>query len=174
MAFFCGGIFWGCVFMLLGLSIILKAVFHVNLPIFRIIIAGIFIFMGIRMLMGPSWSCRMPGMPTTMFAENRINAGSAQGHQEVLFGRALIDATQGTAPLSANTVFGSTLITISKTVPTEIRVESAFGRAGLPDGSAITFGSLTWLNTAAKSAPAGSVKRIDVHVVFGECTIVER
>ncbi len=44
--------FWGIVVILIGLSIVLNAIFKINLPIFKILIALFFIYIGVRMLMG--------------------------------------------------------------------------------------------------------------------------
>ena len=46
--------FWGVILTIVGVSLIFETVFHIHLPIFRIAIAIFIIYLGIKMLVGPS------------------------------------------------------------------------------------------------------------------------
>ena len=52
MGFLFSGIFWGVILILLGLAMIIKVVFNVSLPIFRIVFAIIFVYIGFKILVG--------------------------------------------------------------------------------------------------------------------------
>jgi hypothetical protein len=44
------GVFWGSVLILLGLSVIIEHVFHINIPVFKMVFACLLIYLGIRLL----------------------------------------------------------------------------------------------------------------------------
>ena len=48
MCFLFGGVFWGIVLVLLGLSIIVRIVFNIHFPFFRILFALIIIYFGLK------------------------------------------------------------------------------------------------------------------------------
>ena len=43
MGFLFSGVFWGGVLVLLGISIIIKVVFHIDIPVFRVVVALVLI-----------------------------------------------------------------------------------------------------------------------------------
>jgi predicted tellurium resistance membrane protein TerC len=45
----------GILFLLIGLSILLKAVFHIDIPVVRTAFALFIIYIGFKMLLGGSW-----------------------------------------------------------------------------------------------------------------------
>ncbi len=175
MGFLFTGIFWGVVLVLLGLSVILKAVFNIHLPIFRLVLALILIWFGVKLLVGNNYSMNCRGWHSgkgAMFCESSWSQKEGSDFSTV-FGKGTVDATNGTTPIKVSTVFGSTNLLVSKTVPVEVRSEVVFGALSLPDGSIIPFGDNSWRNDAAKVA--GAVPRIvNVSVVFGECRVVEK
>ncbi len=173
MGFIFSGLFWGIILILIGVSIILQMVFKVNIPVFRIVIAFLLIYAGIRVLMGGQWF--HPQGNTVVFEDRGVTTKGSQEYN-VVFGKANVDATEplssGSERIDVNTVFGSSTIRISREVPTMIKVESAFGGANLPDGNTISFGTYIYKNSAyAEGQP---YKFIDANVVFGEMNIVER
>lgn len=52
MNFLSSGLFWGLILVLLGLSVILKSVFHINIPLIKILLAILLIYWGITLLIG--------------------------------------------------------------------------------------------------------------------------
>jgi predicted membrane protein len=53
-------LFWGLVLILIGLSLIIKIVFNIDFPIFKILFAFLFIYIGIKVLVGRNFSLRRP------------------------------------------------------------------------------------------------------------------
>ncbi|MFW6211007.1 MAG: MarC family protein [bacterium] len=70
-------VFWGVFFILLGFTMILKA-FGIDIPFFRIVMAVLLIFVGIKMLVPGSWPGKSIGR-TTMFAESEIKGSNIDG-----------------------------------------------------------------------------------------------
>jgi hypothetical protein len=176
MDFFFSGLFWGIILILLGVSIIIRIVFHINVPIVRIVFAFIIIYFGIKLLVGGNWlGC---SGSRTAFGSSTMSISPDRSEYKVVFGSSVIDATAevtGSVPerSSIRTVFGQCHLTISPKVPTIIRVSSAFGEARLPDGSSVIFGESTYKNAAAREGKS-PMREIDANVVFGNFVVTER
>jgi hypothetical protein len=174
MDFLFSGLFWGIILILCGVSIIIRIVFHIHIPLVRIVFALILIYLGVRVLVGGSWLCSH----RTAFGSSSISLGSGQAEYKVIFGSSTIDATaevSGPAPqrTSIKTVFGECRLAISATIPTVVRVNSAFAEARLPDGNSVVFGNSTYKNAPARDGKA-PLREIDAHVVFGNFVVSER
>jgi predicted membrane protein len=178
MGFSCWGIFWGVFFILLGLSVILKAVFHIDIPLIRILFALFLIYMGIRMLVGWKGCCpwNRAEKGTVMFGEAEIKHAPGEREHNVLFGKAIVDLTQLTVkdqdiPVEVNAVFGAAEIRLNPLVPTRVNGSSAFGSVSMPEGSRTSFGSLTYTTkTYLEGKPAVVVK---ASTIFGGIEIRE-
>lgn len=174
MGFLFTGLFWGGILVLIGLSVILKAVFHIHFPVVRVIFGLIVIYFGVRLLMGGGW-CRMSSN-TVMFEESNVVMTGKHDEYSVVFGKATVDAAGDVTPadrrIRVNTVFGQSTIRINSSIPTLVKVSSAFAGARLPDGNLISFGEYTYRNAACRNAEP--LRRVHVNVVFGGCDIVEQ
>ena len=82
------GAFWGIVLILTGILIIIKYLFNIQIPVFRILIAALFIYLGIRMLMGNygfgHW--RNYGN-SSAFTNNEFTYSPNQNNYNCVFGR---------------------------------------------------------------------------------------
>lgn len=167
------GFFWGTFLILLGIVIILKVLFHIDIPLFRIFFAVLLIYFGIRLLLGGGWCRPWHAVP---FPETTVSAAGAGGNEyHVLFGRGVIDLTgvpvdQGTVRKKIDTVFGSSVVKIDPSMPVLITVHSAFAGARMPDGNVISFGQYTYRSPAYKDGANALIA--DASVVFGELSIV--
>ncbi len=173
MGFLFTGLFWGSILVLLGLSVILKAVFHINIPVFRIAFGLVIIYMGIRVLTGGHFGRVSDN--TVLFEESRVEMSAISDEYNVLFGKGVIDATnrpedRKVRKVEVNTIFGHSTIKISTGVPTIVKVSSAFGGCRLPDGTMVSFGEYTYRNKAAQQSEAVTI--IKSSVVFGGSDVV--
>lgn len=172
MGFLTSGVFWGIVLVLLGLSMILKVVLHIELPIFRLVLAGILVYLGIRLAMGARWESG-PHRDAVIFGEGAL--GSAPGGEySVVFGRGTLDLQERPAdptekPLELVTVFGSSRVLLDRAVPTRVRLSAAFAEATAPDGNSISFGNYTWASPDWAEGKPG--REIRATVVFGELKV---
>lgn len=179
MSFLFSGVFWGLILVLLGASIIINIVFHVHIPLFRIIVALILVYFGFKVLFGGNY-CRAGRSDSTkvVFGESTIKAGSVNsGEYSTIFGKSTIDATDSTITdlnkkFDINTVFGETVLYVSKSVPIKIRASAAFGSAQFPNGTTISFGDYTYKTAAWQDSSGG--REIKADVVFGSLRVVER
>jgi predicted membrane protein len=177
MGFFFSGIFWGSILILLGISVIVRIVFNIHIPLVRIAFALVLIYLGIRVLVGDSW-CRWSGTGgTAVFSEVKTEISGDSGDHTIIFGKGVVSLTDTSLAekgkrVRVNTIFGSGEIHVSPSVPAVIRVTAAFGGARMPDGNIISFGEYVY-RTKAYSDAAKAIK-VDATVVFGGLEIIER
>ncbi len=140
MGFLFSAWFWGAVVVLIGLSIILKAVFDINIPLFRILFGGILILLGLRLIFGlRSQSEKPKSEGNVIFNEEKMNYDPGQKDYNVIFGSAEIDlrkaAEKNGAPIQINTVFGRAVVILPAKTPVRLGVTTAFAESRLPNGN---------------------------------------
>ncbi len=168
-------LFFGLVIVLVGISIILEAVFQIHLPIVRIALGLFFIYLGIRFLTGRRWHDGETHMRGVFSEDNYAPVSGDHVKHDVVFGRGVVDLTHlardgGEAHAQVNTIFGATVVKIDPAVPLEIEVNSALGEARLPDQSVTAIGTLHYRPPGQKEPPRLHVR---VNVVFGSSQVVE-
>jgi predicted membrane protein len=178
----------GILFLLIGLSILLKAVFHIDIPLARTGFALFIIYIGVKMLMGGfGWrsSCRWEGKgegreDAAVFTSKdfKISESDKESKQySVVFGSSTIDLTalppdrKADTHVEVNTVFGEGVVLLSRKQPVQIRANAVFGEAKTPNENMVAFGTLQFESPERKAAEAG---RLVIHgnVVFGSLRFV--
>jgi predicted membrane protein len=170
------GIFWGIVFILIGIGIVIKVVFHIDFPIFKVLIALFFIYIGVRMLVG-FHGCNhfRNGKEGVIFGQTNITGTDIQsGEHNVLFGKALLDLRtlelkDQPVKLKVNTVFGNTEIKIKRDMPCIINGDIAFGNMKMPDGNHASFGNIRY--TSPTYSADSVYLQIDADVAFGNIEV---
>jgi hypothetical protein len=148
MGFLASGLFWGIVLCLLGVAMILKVAFNLDIPVFRIVLAGVLIVLGIRLLLGTS--VRSGAIRNTIaFSEGEVRPGGDDKDVTVVFGHGRLDLTgirpeDHKEPIEFTTVFGSSTLRLDPSVPTRVTLSSAFGGAKAPDGTQLAFGTYVY------------------------------
>lgn len=168
---FTSGIFWGSLLVLWGVSMILSALFHINIPFFRIAFALIVIWFGIRLLVGGK--CCKSGH-SAVFTGAEFKADANKREYNAVFGNAVVDFSgiklEGdVTKAGVNAVFGSAQVKVGSKVPVRIRANSVFGNVRLPDGNAVAFGDRKWENRAPKAGE--KVLEVEVNAVFGQVEV---
>jgi hypothetical protein len=174
MDFLFGGFFWGIVLVLLGVSMILKVVFHLDIPVFRLVVAGVLIFLGVRLLLGMSHGGAGAPRNTVLFGEGDLGSAPADREYSVVFGKGILDlkgldpATR-TEALEFVTVFGEGTLRVDPAVPTKVTMTAAFGGARAPDGAQTAFGTYVYRTPGLREdAPFLDVRAT---VVFGSLAV---
>jgi hypothetical protein len=166
------GLFWGVLLVLIGLAAIFRVVFDVNL--FGILFAFFLIFVGISMLLGKPWMFRghHHDEKNTMFEERAVfDQPKDNSEYNVIFGRSVYDFTNVQFPdnepirIKINTVFGNSVIKISRNTPVKIKSDAVFAGATMPDGNTVAFGTIQY-NTDTFGVALNQLI-IDAPVVFG-------
>jgi hypothetical protein len=173
MRFFFSHIFWGALLILIGVSAILKS-FNINIPIFRIVFAFLFIYTGVSILVGHNIGINSSDN-TVLFSDTSIKVTDiVEREYNIIFGKGIIDLRDvklnGQEKIEANVIFGSGEILLNPEIPVTIRVSSAFGNAKLPDKSSVTFGELTYRSGNFNENEAYLL--IEANTVFGGIKIL--
>lgn len=167
------GAFWGAFIVLLGVAVVLKAVFHVDLPVFSIFWGLFLIAIGVSLVLGG----RMVGKgirsdSAIVFGSGELAYEPSTTEYSMVFSSGRTDlgkAPAAGAPptLKVNAIFAQNEVILSDKVDALLVIHTAFGATTLPDGSyASHFGETSWRTKAAsKSAPK---LRIEINTVFGQ------
>ncbi len=170
---------WGIIFLVIGLSLILKVIFKIDLPIFKVLFALFFIYLGFRILLGEklSWKSTMTEN-SVVFAEGNFSGDSfLQKEYSAIFGKIKLDLSdvklqEGENKLKVNAIFGEAIIYINDTLPYKVKTDVAFGGARLPEGSSGGFGSNYY-----KSDNYSEVENhllLELNAVFGSIELRKR
>ncbi len=160
---FTAGFFIALILILIGVSILIKSIFNINIPVFRILLGALFIFIGIKILVGREFY---------IFSNRSLNYTNNSRHSDYnnIFGKTDIDMTgyptpEGIKKLEINTVFGGGILRISENIPIVIKANSAFSGIKFPNETVISFGQYTYKTQAAENS--NSYYEVTVNVVFG-------
>jgi predicted membrane protein len=168
-------LFWGLLLVVLGLSLIFRIVFNIDFPLFKIFIAFLLIFFGLKMLFG---SFHGPAIETKeneiLFGEKHFSNPYNNRDYSVVFGKGVYDFRDYDLKgekqfIKISTVFGASVVKLNKDMPVKIRVESAFAGADLPNGNSAAFGSTTYTSPDFDSEKP--YLEIKLEVVFGGCEV---
>ncbi len=170
-------VFWGAMLILLGGSIILKAVFHIDIPIFRIVLALIVIYWGVTLLVGKPLRFGRNRSESVIFNSESFDSGSGNEKYNVVFGSgkfnlSKISLDEGSRYVDINVVFGEGVLIIPKDIPVIIKSNAVFAEVNLPDGNGNSFGDSGYRSTNYKEGEPVLV--INGKVVFGELEIREK
>lgn len=142
---------WGLILIAIGLSFLINAIFGLNIPIFKILLAAFFIYMGIKILMPDKlekW-CK-----TTRICSFRSETSSEEDKYKVCFTSTTIDlnslshlTTPKTVYISAQ--FAEVKVLLPHNVPVHVKADSTFASVNLPN----TKNSSEYVNLYSSSEP---------------------
>ena len=163
-------VFWGVLLIVLGALLIVKRYVPFELPVGRIIVALVFVYLGVRIILrGPT----VRDENTVVFGSRTTLAGGGGSRDyNVIFGSGDVDFTSlapDNTTREVNVVFGSGTLRVAPDAPVQIRMSSVFGSVRAPDGATVSFGDRTWTSPAYREgSPA---LRIKAAAVFGSLAI---
>ncbi|MBN2485826.1 MAG: hypothetical protein JXB34_07605 [Bacteroidales bacterium] len=168
------GLFWGLILIAIGLSIIFKVVFGIS--VFRILIAVVFILIGIKILLGRSIVDINPKDSDVVFNEKKYTVfPSADTEYNTIFGKSVYDFSMADIPvdtnvsLQFNTIFGHSEIILPEGLPVKIKADAVFGAVKLPNENSAVFGSANYVSD--QDPDATSFVQIKASAVFGNIEI---
>ena len=172
------GVFWGAVLIFIGLSLIIRFVFNVDFPIIKVLVAGFFIYLGIRILFGSFGMFNIHSGPNdVLFSEREFVQPENNKEYNVVFGKGSfdftdIDLSQGNVNVKIGTVFGASEIRIDSEMPVRIVADAVFAGAELPDGNTAVFGSSSYESLSFN--PDSNHLKIKLDVIFGAAEVKRR
>lgn len=174
MGFLFSPVFWGSVIVLFGLAIILKAVFHIDLPLFRICFGIVLIYIGVRILAGGKMTPGFQSGNQTIFGNGEMKYDGSKREFTTAFANSLVDLKNLEAdpqPIHIHTVFGRTVVKMPKGADVKVETSTAFGATVLPGGQmAANFGDSEW---RGKNNGKEARAVVQVKTVFGQTVLEE-
>lgn len=172
MRFLSSGVFWGFIIILFGIGILLKSIFHINIPFFKILVGIIVILFGISII----FNAINFKKHTSIFGNYNFRSVSFEKEYNIIFSKGSIDfnnfdfSNYNGEFIKINSVFSSSEIYLNQNFEYEIRASSAFGVVRMPSGENIAFGNIARLENTEN----GQLKRINLEVssVFSETKIL--
>ncbi len=142
------GLFWGILIILIGISIIIRVIFNVDFPIFKILFGLLFLYIGLKILTGSFGFKGLKGEENDVaFGEKQFSEISKDDTEfNVLFGKGTFDfrninLSEASFNVKINTVFGGSIIKIKKDLPVKIKADAVLAGAKLPNGNTTAFGT---------------------------------
>lgn len=172
MHFMTGSIFWGSILVLLGILMILKAVFHIQIPVFRTVLALFVIYWGVKLLIGRNHS-HIPNN-TVIMNESKFETGSNFADYNVILGNTVIDMRKDSLltkdeSKALNIVLGSATIYLNPKQRVNIQTSNVLGSATLPNRTSSFFGSSEY--KINQPEPQGTLF-LEANVVLGELIVI--
>jgi predicted membrane protein len=176
-----GSVLLGVFVVLVGVSILLQAVFHIHIPVFRTGFALFLIFLGARMLVhiwlpAPVKSSAETEsvMQEAVFRPESTTGGALK--YDAVFSKAVVDLThlprlESDLTVEINTIFGFTVVKVDPTFTYEVEGSAMFGSVQLPDGQQVSFGGVR--RELPASRQEGPRLRLKLATVFGACQLQE-
>jgi hypothetical protein len=167
------GIFWGVLLIVVGVWFLLRNSLPFHIPVVRLIIAVVLIYVGIRVLVVRPV---IKDSNTIVFSESSLAYSPSHGRDyNVIFSSGSIDLTGislagGSVSTEVNVVFGNGTLRIDPSQPVRVSMSSAFGTVDAPSGRSVAFGDTVYTTSSYKDgAPA-----LEIHAtaVFGRLRIV--
>ena len=146
------GLFLGVLIILLGVGIIVNVIFHIHIPIFKILFGLILIFIGLKIIFGSSISFPSgPGKSGNAVFQERTYRGLYGDSKEynAVFGKAVVDLRgielkEKVTHIKINAVFGGAEVILNEATPVRIKAETVFGGLRFPDNITGAFGTSTY------------------------------
>jgi predicted membrane protein len=172
MNFISSGTFWGVMIILFGLSILLREVFHIQIPFMKIIFGIFLIYMGVRVIAGGSWKGRAGN--STVFGESDMHYDSRHDDYDIVFGSGTVDLFKMEIPtqkrkIEVSVVFGNGTVIINDSIPMKIEMNSVFGASILEDKRINALGKT--YNTTSAYKEGQPYVLLETNVVFGKLTL---
>jgi hypothetical protein len=146
------GLLIGVLVILFGLTIIINVVFHVHIPLFKILVGLFLISVGLRIILGNALPCPViqlhPVRPGDAVFSHRTYRGLPGDSNEynAVFGKAMVDLRgielkEKVTRIKIAAVFGGAEVILDKNIPVRIKADTVFGGVKLPQNVAGAFGS---------------------------------
>lgn len=171
------GLFWGIVLIVIGLSIIFKVIFDIS--IFRILVAVVFILIGVKILVGKSAMNLKSDDNDVIFNEKQYTEfPKGDTEYNTIFGKAIYDFSNAEIPVDSqvklefNTIFGNAVLKLPPGLPVRIKAEAVFGSAKLPNDNSAVFGSANFVSDHDTSF--SNFITIEANAVFGNMEIEQK
>ncbi|MES0490912.1 MAG: LiaF domain-containing protein [Leptospirales bacterium] len=172
MNFLFTGTFWGIVIILVGVSVILKAYFNINIPVFRTLLGLFIVILGLSIVWGRPLACG--DSRHVFFGEGSFHAQKGEDRFNVIFGKGKSDLSKivlegKNKTIEVNTVFGENVVYYNAKQPVRFTVNVAFGEATLPEQKGNAFGKTEFKTPTYDESKPHLI--VNINVAFGSVKV---
>ncbi len=166
----------GILLIVLGAIFLFRQILNIHIPIFRIVLGLIFIYIGVSILIG-GFGPGYKSSNSLVFSKGTIQATTLGPEYNLIFSNGVVDLTkvnyQGKfQKTKINIIFSNGIIMVNPDLPAAIKVNSAFANADMPNNSSVSFGNNTY-TTNTFEPNSNNHLEIDASVVFGKLRVIE-
>ena len=170
MHYLFSGVFWGILLIIWGISIIIKVVFKIDLPIIRILFAILLIYWGLKMLFGLSFNLKQENV----FQQTQNARLHPRREYNVIFSKGNIDLRDldfptKTTKIEIDVVMGNGIVRLNPNVPFKMKVEAVLAEARLPEKNLAFFGDAVFYSPAFQADKPYFL--IELDVVLGNAEV---
>ena len=173
---------WGIVIIVVGLCVLLGAIFGINIPILKILFGLFLLYMGIKVLMG-AFSFQFTAEKRSsdheaVFSEGKFQYPNSKDSKEyvTVFGRSELDLSGAedlnSKTLESVTVFGESVIYVKKGQALRIESNTVIGQSEMPGKNISAFGKFQYQSPGL--APTDAALTLEVTAVFGAVRVLEK
>lgn len=159
---------WGIALITIGVSLVIKTVFNLDFSIFRILVAALFLYFGLKILLGHSDFLTKDAPSQAIFAEKTFTTIENGKEYNVIFGSGKFKVKKEDLKLPAkiqiNTIFGGSELEIADSIPVSIQSQTVLGGTKLPNGNSSAFGDLNYKSEQLKDS---ATLVIETNTIFG-------
>jgi len=174
------GVFWGLFLILIGIALVMKVIFRMDIPVGKVVFALFFILIGFKLLFSDfSFKRYKTGGNDVIFGEMYIKGVDMKNDEyDIIFGKGtfdlrdidLVNMTSNRFKIAC--VFGGVDIIINDTLPIKITSESVFAGGRFPDGNSTAFGTSTYVSP--NYDPLKPHLNLKLEMVFGGANVVTK
>lgn len=162
---------YGVLLILFGIILLVRYIFNVNIPVFKITIGIICLLMGISLFINGS-----ENETSIVFSNRVIKVTNLDKEYFLIFSKGSIDLSDLSSQnkerkVKINTLFSEGTIKINPQTPILIKMNSAFAITKMPDNVSVNFGNYKYMTKSFKQ-DANPIE-IEAKVVFGKLKVIE-
>ncbi|MDY6914988.1 MAG: LiaF-related protein [Candidatus Cloacimonadota bacterium] len=164
-------LFWGAVLIFWGITLILKALFKIDIHFFRILLAAILIYFGVKLLVS-GWGGKSNSK--IVFNNAHITLHNNFSRHSVIFGSSdidfrNIDLSEQNARAEVDVVFGSANILVDHQAPMKIYLDTVFGDCRIQGKNIGPFSKSVYTTESFKEGEY--YLEVELDIVFGSARI---
>ena len=159
--------------MAIGIVIVLKYTFNLNIPVGRIIAGVVIIFVGLWVMVG--------GYPIRdsndiIFRTGTIKPVQPQYKHNIIFSSGVVDLRDISyedidQTIKIHVIFSDAVIRLDADAPVSVKVNAAFASGIMPDNTVVSFGDGTYISKTADHSD--KTFNMEADVVFGTLRIIQ-
>jgi predicted membrane protein len=139
---FNSGVFWGILIVVIGVSLLVKHIFHLDFPIIKVVIGMALILIGIRFMFSKShkhteFTYQDSKENSVVFGNKQMVFNEDQGEYNSVFSSAVLDFTKidksTDYKIKVNSVFGDLKILVNNRTKVVLESDVVFGNISNPN-----------------------------------------